>query len=279
MKISEALRESENILKEAGKEEAELKAKLLILDILNFTKVDYVLKQNEDIEEDILIKYNKGIERLKQDIPLEYITGKAYFLGNEYIVNENVLIPRLDTEIIVSKAIDLVKKHNLKKILEIGTGSGIIGISLAKNTNAEVTVTDISKEALKIAEINAERLNVDFKRYKLIQSDVYEKIKDSYDLIISNPPYIKTKEMKSLNKDVLNEPKLALDGGENGFKIYTEIIENAYKYINGNGSFLLFEIGSTLTEDIKEILEKNNWTNTKVLKDFSGLDRVILSER
>ncbi len=279
MKINELLKQGENTLIKSNIEEAKLKAKLLLLDILEISKEEYVLIQNKEIKVDRLQKYNNDIELLKQGKPLEYIIGKAYFLDNEYIVNESVLIPRLDTELIVSKALDLIKKNNFKNILEIGTGSGIIGIHLVKNSNVKVLATDISKEALEIAKINAKNLNVDFNRYELIESNVFENIKGEFDLIISNPPYVKTEEMKTLNKDVLQEPILALDGGEDGLRVYKQIIENAFKYINDRKGFLLLEIGARLADDVFKILEDNNWTKNTVFKDFSGLNRIILSEK
>lgn len=278
MKINEILRKGEIELIESDIEEAKLKAKLLLLHILNITKEEYVVFQNEEMLDEKRILYLSKIEELKIGRPLEYIIGKAYFLGNEYIVNENVLIPRFDTEILVEKALELIKTNGIKKVLEIGTGSGIIGIHLVKNSDINIIATDISEEALKIADKNAKRLNVDFSRYELVKSDVYENIGKSFDLIISNPPYIKRDEIKTLNKDVLNEPYLALDGGKDGLDFYRRIIKDAFKHVNGYGSYLIFEIGDTQADDIIKYLKENNWKNNQVFTDLSGKDRIIVSE-
>lgn len=278
MKINEILRKGEIELIESDIEEAKLKAKLLLFHILNITKEEYVVFQNEEMLDDKRILYLSKIEELKIGKPLEYIIGKAYFLGNEYIVNENVLIPRFDTEILVEKALELIKTNGIKKVLEIGTGSGIIGIHLVKNADINIIATDISEEALKIADKNAKRLNVDFSRYELVKSDVYENIGKSFDLIISNPPYIKTDEIKTLNKDVLNEPYLALDGGKDGLDFYRRIIKDAFKHVNGYGSYLILEIGDTQADDIIKYLKENNWKNNQVFTDLSGKDRIIVSE-
>lgn len=278
MKINETLREAEIKLIESDTEEAKLKAKLLLLHILDITKEEYIVLQNEEIIDEKRLLYLSKIEELKQGKPLEYIIGKAFFLGNEYIVNENVLIPRLDTEILVEKALELIKTNAVKKVLEIGTGSGIIGIHLSLNSDVEVVATDISDKVLEIARENAKRLNVDFNRYELLKSDIYENIGESFDLIISNPPYIKTEELKDLTKDVLAEPSLALDGGVDGLDYYRRIIKDAFKYVNGYGSYLILEIGSSLAEDVIKILEENNWKNIEVFTDLSGLDRMIIAE-
>lgn len=278
MKINEVLKKAEKLLNESDIEEANLKAKLLLLHILDITKEEYIIIKNEKICDENKFEYFNKIEELRQGKPLEYITGKVLFLGNEYIVNENVLIPRLDTEVLVEKALEIIKKYNLKRVLEIGTGSGIIGIHLSLNSDVEVIATDISKEALKIAEENAKKLNVDFNRYELLESDIYKNIGESFDLIISNPPYIKTEELNNLNKDVLKEPHIALDGGKDGLDFYKKIIEDAFKHVKGYGSFLILEIGFDLATDVIDILEENNWKNIKVFTDLSGLDRMIVAE-
>lgn len=278
MKISEVLRKAEIKLMEADIEEAKLKAKLLLLSILNISKEEYIIIQDDEIEDEKEIIFLSKIEELKIGRPLEYIIGKAYFLENEYIVNENVLIPRLDTEVLVNKAIEIIKNNGIKKVLEIGTGSGAIGIHLVKNTDISIIATDISEEALEIAKLNAESLDVDFNRYELVNSDIYEKIGEKFDLIISNPPYIRTDEIKDLNKDVQREPVIALDGGKDGLDFYRQIINGAAKHINGYGSFIILEIGSDLADDIVQILESNEWKDIEIFKDYSGLNRMIVAE-
>lgn len=278
MKINECLKDAINILEDANIEEAKLKAKLILLDLLEITKEEYVIKQNELIDENLKSLFLKKINELRDGKPLEYILEYAYFLGNKYLVNEDVLIPRLDSELIVRKAIEVIENNNIKKVLEIGAGSGIIGIHIAKNTDVKVVAVDVSEQAIDVAKKNANILNVDSERYELIHSDIYSSVGEKFDLIISNPPYITTKEMEELRKDVLKEPRIALDGGFDGLNIYRRIIKDAYKYINGYSSFIILEVSPMVANSVIELLEFNNWKNNEVFKDLSGLDRVIISE-
>lgn len=278
MKINEALNKAIEILLSSEIEEIELKAKLILLDVLDIKKEEYILCKNDIMEEEVKLIFFDRISDLKNGKPLEYILGYAHFLGNNYLVNEDVLIPRLETELIVAKAIEVIKNQNIKKVLEIGAGSGIIGIHLALNTDVKVIAVDISEKAVEVAKKNAEILNVDPSKYEVIQSDVYEAIGEKFDLIISNPPYITSDEMLELNKDVLKEPHLALDGGIDGLNIYRRIINDSFKYINGYSSFIILEISPMIVESVIKLLEENNWKNNEIFKDLSGLNRIIISE-
>ena len=196
-----------------------------------------------------------------------------------FYVDKDVLIPRADTEILVEEVIKLAKKVGAKKILDLCTGSGAIAVSLAKYINkSEITATDISNEALRIAKLNAKNNNVE-DRITFISSDLFQNVpEEKYDIIVSNPPYIKTKDIKTLNKDVQKEPKLALDGGIDGLDFYRKITKKADEYLKFGG-FLCFEIGFDQKEDvIKLIEEQGKFKSTYSKKDLCDNDRIVITK-
>ena len=235
---------------------------------------EYMLKFNEQIEIERLLD-----KLFKEDIPLQYITNRAYFYNEEYIVNNNVLIPREDTEILVEKAIEYINNYNLKDMIDLCTGSGCIGISIANNSSIEkVILSDISKEALNVARKHISLNNVVDKvsTYHSDLLDLYINDNILVDIIVSNPPYIKTADIKKLDKKVQKEPILALDGGISGLDIYIKILEQARYVLNNNG-YLMFEIGYDELEDLRNII--TNYTEYEFIesiKDYGGNDRVII---
>ena len=196
-------------------------------------------------------------------------------MGIEFAVNKNVLIPQPDTEILVEKAIEILKKHKEPKVLDLCTGSGAIAVSIAKNvTNAKVYASDISEKALEIAKIN-DREN----KVKFIYSDLFENIKENFDVIVSNPPYIKTEEIKLLSKEVQNEPNLALDGGQDGLYFYRKIIDKAHEYLTTTG-YLCLEIGEDQKEEVVNLIEQSgHYEEIQTYKDFGENDRVIICKK
>ena len=178
-------------------------------------------------------------ERL-QGKPIDKIFKKRYFYGLEFVVDENVLTPRSDSEILVEKALKIIKENNLKSVLDLCTGSGCLAIAVKKNANVDVTASDISTKALKIAKLNAKNLQAEI---NFIHSDMFDKIENKFDLIISNPPYIASDDIDELDLEVKDhDPRIALDGGELGLKFYNIIHNNAKKHLNENG-YLILEIG------------------------------------
>ena len=219
----------------------------------------------------------KYIDKIINGKPIQYITNEQEFMKLKFYVDENVLIPQPDTEIIVEKVIDEFKDKELK-ILDLCTGSGTIAISLAKYIErCNILATDISSKAIQIAKLNAEKNQVN-KKIEFVLSDMFEEIrKDKFDIIVSNPPYIKTEVIKTLDKQVQNEPKLALDGGINGLKFYEIISKNAYKFLNNNGKIYL-EIGYDQKNDVIDLLKKTQkYKDIICIKDLELNDRLIVA--
>lgn len=227
----------------------------------------------------MLDDYMKNIDKIINGKPIQYITNEQEFMKLKFYVDENVLIPQPDTEIIVEKIIDKFKNNEVK-ILDLCTGSGAIAVSIAKYIEkSKIIATDISDKAIQIAKLNAEK-NLVHKKIDFILSDMFKNIKkDKFDIIVSNPPYIKTKVINNLQKSVQNEPYIALDGGEDGLKFYKIIAENAYKFLKNNGKLYL-EIGFDQKEDVIELLEKNNkYNEVTCIKDLADNDRLVIANR
>lgn len=270
MKIKEILEYGKNNL---IREDGYRLAKMLLKHLLNVSDSYILINNNEEIEKNVKEKFIKYIELLNCGTPLQYITNTQEFMNLNFYVDSNVLIPQPDTEILVEEVIKLCKEQN--RVLDLCTGSGAIGISIAKYTNSTVTMTDISEKALDIANKNAIDNGV-LEKCEFIISNMFEKVQDKFDIIVSNPPYIKTEVIKTLDKEVQNEPNLALDGGENGLKFYKIISENAYKYLKPKG-ILALEIGYDQKEEVINLLKHTNkYENIYSKKDLAGNNRVII---
>ena len=207
-------------------------------------------------------------------MPLQYILGFGYFMGEKYFVGKSTLIPRPETEILVRECAKLV--GSISKVLDIGTGSGCIAIGISKLTGAEVDGIDISEGALNIARKNAEIHNV---KCNFFYSDLFSAVREKYDLIVSNPPYIPVKEIENIENIVKNfEPHAALFvNDEFGIEFYEKITENSFTFLNKNG-YLCFEVGINQSQKISEILQKKGFTDVKIIKDFDNTERVIIAK-
>lgn len=264
-------------LEEAGIEDASTDAWYLFSECFHISREDYLFGMTEEIDDkEAQDRYQELIQkRSKEHIPLQYLLGTQEFMGYTFKVTPDVLIPRADTETVLEEVMAQMGSGTLTnlKILDLCTGSGCIAISLALLLKPEVCVgTDISEKALKIAKANGENLAP---MVKFIQSDLFENVTGTYDLIISNPPYIKTEECKKLMPEVKDhEPMLALDGKEDGLYFYREIIKDAEKYLNPNG-MLAFEIGYDQGEAVKELMETQGFSCVEIKKDLAGLDRLV----
>ena len=250
----------------------------------DFADIDWIMVEVLETQRSMLPFYGEistekeqlimqAVEKRLNHIPIAYIFGKTNFYGYDLSVNENVLIPRLDTEVLVEKLVEDIKSQSRKvSVLDIGTGSGAIIIATKKETDANCYAVDVSEKALEVAKENAKLNNAEI---EFIKSDLFENISNlKVDFIVSNPPYIETEVVKTLEPEVvLNEPNLALDGGEDGLDFYRIIVKNAKKHLNKKGR-LYFEIGYNQGENVSALM-KEDFENIEVIKDYGGNDRVV----
>lgn len=270
MNISELLVNGKHLLKDI--EDGNIKARILLEYILKLSREKIVSNPNIEVSDNNVEFYLNKINDIKNGMPIQYITNKQEFMKLNFYVDKNVLIPQPDTEILVEKAIEICNNHgNDIKILDLCTGSGAIGISIAKNIkNAKVYATDIKNTVIDIAKQNAKQNNVD--NIEFIVSDMFENIQEKdFDIIVSNPPYIETDVIKTLPTEVRNEPIIALDGGKDGLKFYKIILSEYKKYLKKDG-YLLLEIGYNQAKSVGELIN----LNYSIIEDLAGDDRVII---
>lgn len=279
MTLYEAYCYGEQELKNNNMEEAELDAWYLLEFATGIGRARYFLDKDKKMTKVQVEKYLEYIKRRSLHIPLQHITGTQEFMGLEFEVNGHVLIPRQDTEVLVEAIIDKCNKDmplNLR-ILDMCTGSGCILISLLHmldKRNAVGIGSDVSADALEVAKKNAIKNQVEMKA-EFVQSDLFDKIVGTYDIIVSNPPYIRTNVIEGLQDEVrLYDPWIALDGKEDGLYFYRKIIKECIKYLSENG-WLFFEIGYDQAAEVVSLMEKEQFTNISVKKDLAGLDRVV----
>lgn len=274
--VSQILLEAKKSLKQSGAVSYALDAELLLMKVLDFAKVQLFTKDTAVLTQKQQERYEFLIEERKRGVPVQYLLGECEFMGLPFYVNESVLIPRADTEVLVETILNYYEKENFEKILDIGTGTGCIAISIAQNTDAQVYAVDISEKALETAQRNAKKNNV---TVTFIKSNLFSSFSDysygTFDMIVSNPPYISTKEIETLMTEVKDfEPRLALDGGKDGLFFYQEIVKQSLKFLKEDG-YLFFEIGCEQAKQVKKLMEWNHFKNIKVIKDLAGLDRVV----
>ena len=279
MDIFFAIDGSTRLLRENNIKNPKLDSEILMSKVINKDRKYILLNQNEKINEENFTKFNNLIKQRKMGKPIAYLIGKKDFWKYEFDVSENVLIPRPDTEIIIDQVLKFTKYKSKLSVLDIGVGSGCLLLSILKEKKNFYGVgIDISKKCLNICQINSHKLALD-NRVKLIKSDIDNFNYGKYDLIISNPPYIKKSKLKYLDKDVINfEPRLALDGGLEGLSEIRKVIIKTSKLIKKNG-LLILEIGLDQKEKVKKILIENEFYINKVVKDFARNDRCIVSTK
>ena len=278
LKIKELLNRAVYKLKDAKIEQPILKARILMQYTLKKPREYLIVYDDKELSKKQEERFMQNIERLIAGTPLQHITQSQEFMKMNFFVNEDVLIPRADTEVLVEEVIEITKRLTRPKILDLCTGSGAIAVSIAKYAkNALVYASDISKNAIEVAKKNARTNNVE-NRIEFIKSDLFEDIpKMKFDIIVSNPPYIRKSEIKGLQKEVQMEPQIALDGGIDGLDFYRKISNKAYDYLKYNG-YLCMEIGYDQKDMVLDILKyENRYSGTYSKKDLYGNDRIIVT--
>ena len=275
MNIEEVLQKATIKSKDNNIEEARSKARKLLAFTLEMSKEQIIIHNKEELTIEQENSYNEYVARIIIGEPIQYIIGKQEFMGIDFKVNPSVLIPQPDTEILVERTIEILKHLKEPKVLDLCTGSGAIAVSIAKYVpNSIIFASDISKQALEIARQNDNENKVNF-----VHSNLFENIDGEFNVIVSNPPYIKTSEIQRLSKEVQNEPLLALDGGQDGLLFYREIIKQAHKYLEEQG-YLCIEIGEDQKEQVITLINNcSYYKNIQAFKDLSGHDRVIICEK
>ncbi|MBE6081827.1 peptide chain release factor N(5)-glutamine methyltransferase [Acidilutibacter cellobiosedens] len=263
-----------------------LECVLLLAYLLDVDKTYIYIHNNEEVPSSVEDKYFSLIDERRKGYPIQYILKEKEFMGISFYIEEGVLIPRPDTEVLVQYVLDYIDekyKEGDIKVVELGTGSGCISLSIAYyNKNVFVYSVDIDKKANAVAEENSRRLKLS-DRVKILEGDLFQGIKNmglknSVDIIVSNPPYIPEDEIFGLQDEIKKyEPLWALDGGEDGLNYYRRIIPQSKEYLKNRG-ILVFEMGFDQGRKIKELMEKGNFRNINILKDLQGLDRVITGE-
>lgn len=266
----------EKILTDSGIElsEAKIEAKMLLKHFLGVNDKDLLLnaefEDNEDVRKAVVL-------RAETKKPIQHIIGSAHFMGEDFIVNENVLIPRDETEILVRKAVDIIKENDFRNVLDIGAGSGCISCMVAKLSDAQVIGVDVSTDALRTALDNASKLNL-FNKAIFRKSDIFSNVKEKFDLIISNPPYIPLSEKDKLQIEVGYEPDLALFAKNDGLEFYEKITSQASEFLN-KGGCLMFELGIRQADSVKAFMEKAGFKNIEIEADLAYIERVIYGRK
>lgn len=282
MEIRELLQIGSNLIKDNKYSNIHMEPIWVLSNLLNVDTLYIHTHLNKKVDKDIEEGFISIMNKRKEGYPLQYLLNEEEFMGNNFYVEEGVLVPRGETEIIVEYIIDYISKNYKGKdinLLEIGIGSGAISLSIAKKLpNIRVIGTDIGYIPIKVSNINKERLGLE--NVEFFQGDLFKALKDleldgKFNIIISNPPYIKAKDIEDLQREVKEfEPRLALDGGEDGLKFYRKISKEGKRYLNSKG-MLIYEIGYDQAREVKDILLKEGYKDITILKDFQNHDRII----
>lgn len=279
--VKKLLDKSVNYLEKNNINESKLISEIIFSHVLKIDRMMLFTKYKDIVENEEKDKIRKYIQKIgKEKFPLQYLLNEQQFYGRTFYVNKGVLIPRNDTEVLVEEVMKIVKKEHIEnpKILDIGIGSGAIGITLAlEMEKSKIMGVDISENAIEIANKNKELLNA--KNIKIIKSNLFENVEyKEFDIIVSNPPYIDKEHVNIMSEDTMYEPIEAFFAENEGLYFYYEISRQGYSYIKKDG-YLAFEIGCNQAESVKQIMIESGYSNIEIIKDMSGLDRVILGKK
>ena len=279
MNYNQILKKGENFLKKSNIQNPYLDSELILSKVINKNREEILLNINNKINNTDLIKFKNYLFRRHHKEPMAYILGYKHFWKHKFLTNKSVLIPRPDTELIVEETLKHLPIDKSKKILDVGTGSGCIVVSLIKERpKCAATAIDISRKALNVAKTNAKLHQVENK-IKFINIDIDKYKSSNYDLIISNPPYINSIELNRLDDDIkLHEPRIALSGGFDGFRDIKKVIVVSKKLLKLNGK-LIIEIGHKQKNQSIKIMNENGYYINKISKDLAGKDRCIISTK
>ncbi len=279
MNYSQILKKGENLLKKNNIKNPYLDTELILSKVIKKEREEILLNPNNKLNNKDIIKFKNYLIRRKKKEPIAYILGHKYFWKHKFFTNKFVLIPRPDTELVIEEALKFLPDDNSKKILDIGTGSGCILLSVLKERpKCRGTAIDISIKAINVAKTNAKLHQLENK-INFINIDIDKYNSNNYDLIISNPPYINSIDLNRLDDDIkFHEPKLALSGGSDGFRNIEKVIVKSKKLLKINGKLIL-EIGHKQKDKSIQILKKNGFYINKLSKDLSGKDRCVVSTR
>lgn len=270
MTVKEALQKAKEELKNVP--DRDVDASWIVCAVSGLTRNQLHFDSDKILTEKQELLLDEILKRRKTREPLQHIFGFVPFYNIELKTDSRALIPRDETAILVEKALEIINKNNYKSLLDMGTGSGAIAIAIKKNASSlSVTASDISEKALSLAKENAFNNSTEI---SFIESDLFENIGEKFDCILSNPPYIPTRDIEKLEKELSFEPENALDGGADGLDFYRDIILEAKDHLNKKG-LLMFEIGFDQGDAVRTLLSKSGFTQSYILKDYSGLDRIV----
>ena len=277
--VAEVLKSATARLEAGGTDSARLDAEILLAHVLKWRRLNLYVESEKILPLEIILRFNELINQRLNGSPVAYIIGKKDFMGLSFAVNENVLIPRPDTEILTEYVGEYLRGLGGEvNFADLGAGSGAICISILKFVKtARAAAVDISESALQVAKLNAEKFFVE-DRIKFYCGDLFAPLTGKFNAIVSNPPYIPTSELKNLQTEVKREPQLALDGGADGLNFYRRILMDAPKFLV-SGGLLAVEIGINQAEAVKNLFEAANFIDVEILKDLAGIERVITGKK
>ena len=276
--VAEVLKAASDKFLAENIENPRLDAEILLAHVLNCRRLDFYIDAEKILPLEKIMRFNELVNRRLEKIPVAYLIGKREFMGLSFAVDENVLIPRPDTEILTEFVGEYLRGLDNPIFADIGTGSGAICVSILKFVkNSRACAVDVSQNALNVAKFNAQKFNVD-DRAEFFCGDLFSPLNGKiFDAIVSNPPYIPTNDLKTLQAEVKREPKLALDGGSDGLNFYRRIIADAPKFLRAGG-LLAVEVGINQSIHVKNLFSRANFVDIEILHDLSGIERVVAAK-